>query len=290
MNIGIYKEKGITLIALVITIIILLILAGVTISLLTGNNGILSQAKVSKEKDKIGKIEEEVKLLYEDAIIKEKLDKNINKVIVLEENLKKEDENARVITANEQVVALYKDYVVIIDDDNITVIDKSKVNVNWEEAKVLVIDDEINGFENVLDAVAEANNRKTCKILLLDNIETNLNRTIKISGKNIKFDLNGFSIENTYGNYILTVEAEVCEILNGSIKSMSAPNAGGINIMSTNKSTKIANIEIESKMYSLVNSTSGKTILESNFFKGNLYHNHAQRNNIKCYRKYARNK
>ena len=58
MNIGIYKEKGITLIALVITIIILLILAGVTISLLTGNNGILTQAKVSKEKDKIGKIEE----------------------------------------------------------------------------------------------------------------------------------------------------------------------------------------------------------------------------------------
>ena len=35
------KEEGITLIALVITIIILLILAGVAIATLTGENGIL---------------------------------------------------------------------------------------------------------------------------------------------------------------------------------------------------------------------------------------------------------
>ena len=41
-----YKStKGITLIALVITIIVLLILAGVSIAMLTGDNGILSQAK-----------------------------------------------------------------------------------------------------------------------------------------------------------------------------------------------------------------------------------------------------
>ena len=43
------EEKGITLIALVITIIILLILAGVSIAMLTGNNGILTQAKNAKE-------------------------------------------------------------------------------------------------------------------------------------------------------------------------------------------------------------------------------------------------
>ena len=43
------KQTGITLIALVITIIVLLILAGVSIALLTGNNGILTQAKLAKE-------------------------------------------------------------------------------------------------------------------------------------------------------------------------------------------------------------------------------------------------
>ena len=43
------KQTGITLIALVITIIVLLILAGVSIAMLTGNNGILTQAKLAKE-------------------------------------------------------------------------------------------------------------------------------------------------------------------------------------------------------------------------------------------------
>ena len=42
------KEKGITLISLVITIIILLILAGVTIATLTGNNGLLTKVGETK--------------------------------------------------------------------------------------------------------------------------------------------------------------------------------------------------------------------------------------------------
>ena len=42
------NQRGITLIALVITIIVLLILAGVSIAMLTGDNGILTQANNSK--------------------------------------------------------------------------------------------------------------------------------------------------------------------------------------------------------------------------------------------------
>ena len=42
------NNKGITLIALVITIIVLLILAGVSIAMLTGQNGILTQANTAK--------------------------------------------------------------------------------------------------------------------------------------------------------------------------------------------------------------------------------------------------
>ena len=42
------KQNGITLIALVITIIVLLILAGVSIAMLTGDNGILTKATDSK--------------------------------------------------------------------------------------------------------------------------------------------------------------------------------------------------------------------------------------------------
>ena len=56
------KERGITLIALVITIIVLLILAGVSIAMLTGDNGILTQAKEAKEKTEEAKRKEEQQL------------------------------------------------------------------------------------------------------------------------------------------------------------------------------------------------------------------------------------
>jgi len=55
------KEKGITLISLVITIIILLILAGITISQLIGN-GLLEKAKLAKEKSQISELIEKVKM------------------------------------------------------------------------------------------------------------------------------------------------------------------------------------------------------------------------------------
>lgn len=46
-------NEGITLIALVITIIVLLILAGVTIASLTGDNGLLTKARQAQEDTKI---------------------------------------------------------------------------------------------------------------------------------------------------------------------------------------------------------------------------------------------
>ena len=52
------KNKGITLIALVITIIVLLILAGVAISMLSGENGILKKATEAKSRSDRAKIDE----------------------------------------------------------------------------------------------------------------------------------------------------------------------------------------------------------------------------------------
>ena len=56
------KNKGITLIALVITIIVLLILAGVTISTLTGENGIITRATSAKNQTIIAQDEEMIEL------------------------------------------------------------------------------------------------------------------------------------------------------------------------------------------------------------------------------------
>ena len=56
------QANGITLIALVITIIVLLILAGVSIAMLTGNNGILTQAQNAKNRTEEAQGEEENRL------------------------------------------------------------------------------------------------------------------------------------------------------------------------------------------------------------------------------------
>ena len=58
------RNKGITLIALVITIIVLLILAGVTIATLTGENGILIRAEQAKIETEEEQLKEDIKLAY----------------------------------------------------------------------------------------------------------------------------------------------------------------------------------------------------------------------------------
>ena len=70
------ERKGITLIALVITIIVLLILAGVSISMLTGDNGILTQAGKTKEENIKGQEKEQIQLAMQSLKI-EKESKNL---------------------------------------------------------------------------------------------------------------------------------------------------------------------------------------------------------------------
>ena len=44
------EEKGITLVALVVTIVVLLILAGISLNLVIGNEGILTRSKDAADK------------------------------------------------------------------------------------------------------------------------------------------------------------------------------------------------------------------------------------------------
>ncbi len=60
-------QKGITLIALVITIIVLLILAGVSIATLTGDNGILTKAQTAKEETQKASEEEQKQIAMAEA-------------------------------------------------------------------------------------------------------------------------------------------------------------------------------------------------------------------------------
>ncbi|MBO6243584.1 MAG: hypothetical protein J6O41_03325, partial [Clostridia bacterium] len=68
------ESKGITLIALIITIIVLLILAGVTISAISGNESAMEKATEAREKNDLANELEEIKL----CVINAKLQNTIN--------------------------------------------------------------------------------------------------------------------------------------------------------------------------------------------------------------------
>ena len=105
------STKGITLIALVVTIIILLILAGVSIAMLTGNNGVLTQAKSAKENTRVGEVQEKVKLAAQ-AALTDNLGNGIEKE-------KFQEELNNMFTQGEQVGLEYdetnKKYTVTVD-------------------------------------------------------------------------------------------------------------------------------------------------------------------------------
>ena len=61
------EQKGITLVALVITIIVLLILAGVTIAALSGDNGILTNASKSQQENALGNAKDLVSMAINEA-------------------------------------------------------------------------------------------------------------------------------------------------------------------------------------------------------------------------------
>ena len=81
------ENRGITLIALVVTIIVLLILAGITIATLTGDNGILTKANEAKEQTEIGKEKEIVQLAVaavttdSNVIEKDSLQNELNRTV-----------------------------------------------------------------------------------------------------------------------------------------------------------------------------------------------------------------
>ena len=89
------RNKGITIIALVVTIVILLILASISIGALTGDNGIIDQAHTAKEDTEIASWEEQIDLAIIDA---EKKHKNPTL-----DNVKEELKNKGIINDYSQV-------------------------------------------------------------------------------------------------------------------------------------------------------------------------------------------
>ena len=114
--------KGITLVALVITIVILLILAGISIQAIT-NTGLFANAKIAKEKSIEGQLKEEISLAIQNIQVEEIAKGN---VVTLETlaggQLEKELKDITVELTDGEINGEYKDYEYTIDSNlNVTI-------------------------------------------------------------------------------------------------------------------------------------------------------------------------
>ena len=156
-NLNLKNKNAITLIALVVTIVVLLILAGVTISLLFDENGIIAKSKDARNANRAGAIKEEITLWKADKFAA--------------------DNGAGSHESMDDFLARLKTRGLISDEDIATIKDTKKLQVGKEtivfpsDAKTLVqafIDNEINvgDYLNYNDYVDET---KTCTTTTNEN-------------------------------------------------------------------------------------------------------------------------
>ncbi len=119
------REKGITLIALIITIIILLILAGVTINVLIGDNGLLKTAKEAGEKYEKAAIKEELESVILDIQISNYM--NITMQDIIDKLPVKCPGVEWIDTDSEEPIGEYKGYEFKVKSDyTVEVLEKAK--------------------------------------------------------------------------------------------------------------------------------------------------------------------
>ena len=156
-NLNLKNKNAITLIALVVTIVVLLILAGVTISLLLDENGIIAKSKDARNANRAGAIKEEITLWKADKFAA--------------------DNGAGSHESMDDFLARLKTRGLISDEDIATIKDTRKLQVGKEtivfpsDAKTLVQafkDNEIKAgdYLNYNDYVDET---RTCTTLTNEN-------------------------------------------------------------------------------------------------------------------------
>ena len=130
------QEEGITLIALVVTIVVLLILAGVSISLVLNNNGVISKAKDSKNSTERGQAQDEVNLAINYLQIEDATSTltQEDRRKILEDELRKISADSSVSISGLGYKITHKKYDFFVDKDlNISSSEKTFDTVEWDK-------------------------------------------------------------------------------------------------------------------------------------------------------------
>lgn len=200
------NNKGITLIALVLTIIILIILAGISINLILGDNGLLGKAKDAREQQTIESIREKLDIVKGSDYLEQEGNNNIDTYF---ETLEKEKIEPYTVTNRQKMT----DVIGNVEVDNkysyIVKIENNK-NIKIEyEGKVGEI---VREPDEVTITITGEKEQSTLPVALSTNIKVNgqdatsgkyvINNTEEVLGT----DDNSYTEEIIDGNINVTLE------------------------------------------------------------------------------------
>ena len=163
------SEKAITLIALVVTIVILLILAGVTITMTLGQNGLFTRAREGRAAYEESEVRDDLSMLitqYTWDKAAEKTDKSLGDYL--------KDNGATSVKANADGTTLeveYKGYVFTVNKDSGEITSVSKAGPRPQVSGVKVTEDSAGQGNNVEQGKIAADSGKKLYITFTSSIE-----------------------------------------------------------------------------------------------------------------------
>ena len=204
------NEKAITLIALVVTIVILLILAGVTITMTLGQNGLFTRAREGAAAYNESEVRDDLSMLitqYTWDKASEKTDKSLGDYL--------KDNGATSVKANADGTTLeveYKGYVFTVNKDSGEITSVSKAGPRPQVSGVKVTEDSAGQGNNVEQGKIAADSGKKLYITFTSSIEggtTTVSPAVPYEvskNGNYKFTITGTVGRETYSlEYTVTV-------------------------------------------------------------------------------------
>ena len=216
------RERGITLIALVVTIVVLLILAGVSLNLVLGNNGIITKAQDAKLMTRAGSAEDEVELWKSDNYIartsnQATIDKETMLQGLKDKNLVYEEE----IDRDNEIITIKKKDGTIVKEINYSgvIINISKTPETEKSGAVVLQVTSVNGIDTTIriqdiptldEETKKELIRKTEAMWLNNERGTNLSsfeEAIQYEYENGWFEENS---EEAFWNYVGNIDEWLC--------------------------------------------------------------------------------
>ena len=197
------NNKGVTLVALVVTIIVLIILAGISINLILGDNGLITKAREAKKQQKIAEIKEKITLELSaaetDAIIRnESLEEEQLNDIVSKYGTLQDDKDTILTKDDNYEISLKEIWYGTLSTSGSYSDKKKQIEMLGKELKEL--QDKYNELEQINSGNSEVLNDLRNQITTLENekktLEDNLkaeqdkNKTLEtqIANLNSKYD------------------------------------------------------------------------------------------------------